>query len=245
MLNWITLKQTTYSIYIMGAGDSDRERDLLRTATDWFMARSLAANTARCYATHATSFVAFCLFFMLQPMLPVTDCALAQYIVFLSMTLKPQSIRVYMAGLRHFHIANGFDWIPVRDRPQAYQAYRGVQRMRGSASASKLAISLELLLTIRSYLDFTSFNDIMWWAAAMTAFYGLLRKDNITVSKPEAYNHRVNLSRADFKIAPGEGTFNTAPAPIVWLRIKQSKTYQFGAREHVLPLHPVHEREEL
>jgi integrase len=58
------------------------------------------------------------------------------------------------------------------------------------------------------------------------AFFGLFRKDNITVGKPNAFNPRAHLTVSDFMVKDGE----------LWVRVGHSKTNQFQKRCHWVPL---------
>ena len=47
-------------------------------------------------------------------------------------------------------------------------------------------------MAMRGHLDFSKPADVMWWAAALTAFFGCFRKDNVTVDKESSFNSSAN-----------------------------------------------------
>jgi hypothetical protein len=107
--------------------------------------------------------------------------------------------------------------------------YQGVRRLHGTKSTPKLSLTVEMLLAFVEFLDFSDPNAIMWWAASLTSFFGILRKDNVTVLKSDSFNSRNNLTRGDFSL-------DEANNNIVWVRIKHSKTNQVKAHTQLLPL---------
>jgi len=60
----------------------------------------------------------------------------------------------------------------------------------------------------------------------LVAFFGMFRKDNISVNKASAFNPRANLTRGDFLIRGSK----------IWVKVGHSKVNQFGARYHWVPL---------
>ena len=60
-------------------------------------------------------------------------------------------------------------------------------------------------MAMRDHLDFSNPADVMWWAAALTAFFGCFRKDNVTVDKESSFNSSTNLSKGD--LAPHSGSW--------------------------------------
>ena len=70
--------------------------------------------------------------------------------------------------------------------------------MYGVGPKPKLAITLEILLAMHGRLDFNIPADVKWRAAALTAFFGCVRKDNVTVDKESSFNSSANLCRGDF-----------------------------------------------
>ncbi|KAK3264909.1 hypothetical protein CYMTET_26377 [Cymbomonas tetramitiformis] len=73
--------------------------------------------------------------------------------------------------------------------------------------------------------------DMSLSAAILVGFFGMFRKDNLTVGKEDAYNTRAALVRDDVLfVDDGEA---------VWIRVHYSKTIQCGERCHWVPLRRV------
>lgn len=194
-----------------------------------------AGNTRKAYASHVKAYVGFCIFFDFNP-LPASDIALSQFLVFQSQTVNPSSLQTYMSGIRAFHLDHGFTWPHVSTRPVIFRTLQGLKRVCGAPAKPKLAITLEHLLKFREFLNFDDPNDVMWWGAALTAFFCALRKDNVTVEKASSWNSRANLTRGDF--APKYGWARVLEGPL-WVRLRHSKTNQQGAKCHLIPLIPI------
>ena len=84
---------------------------------------ALAKSTSRNYESQARSFVAFCLAYGHLPPFPVTDLALSQYLTFMSITCKPQSLRVYLSGIRDASLDANFAWSPIGERHFVWRTY--------------------------------------------------------------------------------------------------------------------------
>ena len=198
-------------------------------------ANAYSASTQSGYASHIRAYLLFCLYFDFNP-LPGSDVALSQFFVFQSQTVAPQSLQIYCAGIRSFHLDNGFPWLHISARPGPNRILRGLKRIYGVGAKPKLAITLEILAKMRNFLDFSDHNDVNWWAAALVCFFACLRKDNCTVEKESSFNSSANLCRGDF--GPQLGWSRVLESAL-WVRIRRSKTNQVRARVHMVPLMPV------
>ena len=196
---------------------------------------AFSENTNKGYASHIKSWLLFCLYFSFD-CLPATDAGLSQYLVFQAQSVSPSSLQIYMCGIRSFHIDNGFSWPHVSSRPQVHRTMRGLKRVFGVGPKQKFAITLEILMAMRGHMDFDKLADVMWWAAALTAFFGCFRKDNVTVDKESSFNSSANLSRGDF--SPQSGNWENVFEEPLWIRVRRSKTNQSRAKVHYIPLIP-------
>jgi hypothetical protein len=68
-------------------------------------------------------------------------------------------------------------------------------------------------------------NMLTLWAACLVAFFGLLRKDNVTVAKAASFNPNRCLLRSDFDFA----------ASFMVVKLRWSKVIQFSERYHSIP----------
>jgi integrase len=189
---------------------------------------ALAANTRRTFSTGAKMFILFCLAFKLKP-LPLSNLVLCGFVQFQSRTCCYSTIKTYLSGVRDWVLSMGHKWVPWSQRFPVYRTMQGIRRALGDRVRRKMAVTPELLLVLFACLDLTVENDVWLWAAMLVAFYGMFRKDNITVGKASAFNPRANLSVGDFVWHRGQ----------LWVRVRHSKVIQFEERAHWVPLLPV------
>ena len=190
--------------------------------------KARADNTTKVYTTAELAFLRFCVYFSFV-CLPVEDEVLAKFVIFQSASCSYHTLKVYLFGIRTWSLKMGYEWKPWSTRFQVYAAMQGLKRLFGATQEQKLAVSPALLLTMCAFLDMKKHNDVMLWAAMLVAFFGMFRKDNITVGKVGAFNPRSNLTRGDF----------FKQNDMFWIRVKHSKTNQFQERFHWVPLMPV------
>ena len=129
-------------------------------------------------------------------------------------------MRVYLSAVRSFHIQAGYD-DPLLGCPRLPLVTRGLRRKNSEVPKSKLPITSFVLHMIKLQLDFTNFDDVMFWAACLTAFFGFLRAAEFTMP-PEGFNPAKHLDISDVSVD------KKPVADKVFLRLKFSKTDQFG-----------------
>ena len=157
--------------------------------------------------------------------------SLASFVVFQSHTCSVATLKVYLYAVRARVLARGSQFEPWGSRYPVYSAMQGLERLFGTETARKLAVTPKLLLQFVILLNIVDvMNDIMLWGAMVVAFFGLFRKDNITSGKVTAFNPRAHLCVGDLHVTQ-EG--------VVWLKVRHSKTNQFRARYHWVPLVPM------
>jgi len=192
--------------------------------------QALAEKTRATYGVGTKAFLLFCIsmnvWTVVLGQVPPSDALLAYFVGFQSQTCSHSSLKTYLYGIRNWTLNNGFEFEPWTQRYKVYSAMRGVRRVFGDFVDRKLAVTPQLLLMIYNCMDLSKHNDAMLWCAMLVAFWGLFRKDNITVGKASAFNPRANLTRGDFSVKNG----------ILWVKVRHSKTNQFQQRCHWVPL---------
>ena len=96
------------------------------------------------------------------------------FTTFLSATLKPQSIKVYLYGVRNLHLEHGFP-DPLPEARQLRRLLHGIKRLKGSQPDARLPITPSLLRSFHMLLLTAHYDHLMLWAACLTAFFGFLR----------------------------------------------------------------------
>jgi len=158
---------------------------------------------------------------------PVSKVTIARYVAHLAHTLKYQTITQYINVIRLLHLEYGFP-NPLHDNWLLTSLLKGVARAKGTAVNKKLPITPEMLLLLRQTLDFTTVNDVVFWAAALTMFFTLFRKSNVFPPSIAKFDANKHLCRKDFSVLPD----NTG----LLISIKWSKTIQLQDRSLITPL---------
>ena len=137
--------------------------------------------------------------------------------------LAPSSITTYVSAVRSLHIDAGL-LDPTAGALRLRRLLQGVRRHPSSPARSpRLPITNEILRVLAQALEFPSFDNIMFWAACCTAFFGFLRVSEF--SCPGIFVPSQHLSRHDV---------SWDPAGFYRLFLKRSKTDPFASGYTVL-----------
>lgn len=109
---------------------------------------------------------------------PVNEQTVAQYAAYLARRLKPSSIKQYINIIRILHLESGLPH-PFRDSWYVQTTLKGIEKCKGCATDKKTPITPELLHIIKSQLDLECRQDIVFWAACLVLFFGVLRRSNL------------------------------------------------------------------
>ena len=112
------------------------------------MASSIVASTRRTYTTAQRRFIAFCYQTkQLAPSgfpCPTSKRTLMLFAAHLADSMKANSNKVYMAGVRSLHVKQGFP-IPFDNRLRLERVLRGIKRMQGSEKRDRCPVTISLL----------------------------------------------------------------------------------------------------
>ena len=112
------------------------------------MANGLAASTRRTYTTAQRRFVAFCYQTkQLAPSgfpCPASERTLMLFAAHLADSMKANSIKVYMAGVRSLHVEQGFP-NPLDNRLRLERVLRGIKRTQGSEKRDRRPVTISVL----------------------------------------------------------------------------------------------------
>ena len=198
----------------------------LDRSVEFFFRNGLANSTQRTYNSAKKRYIMFCSSVNLPP-LPVTEQLLCRFVSYLAnQSLTHSTIKGYLAGVRHLHIAEGLGDPRISAMAQLEQVLRGVKltqaRGRGTKgqSRSRLPITVDLLCKLKKVWSDTA-SGTMLWAAASTCFFGFLRSGEVTIPSDHGYDEGAHLSFADVAV-------DCLQDPkIVKIKIKASKTDPF------------------
>ena len=119
--------------------------------------------------------------------------------------LSYKTLKVYLAGIQYHSIINGFP-VSLSSMHQLFYTLRGVRRLQGSAftrpprspiTTRHLHILLEFFRS-----SFKPFDANMLSAAALTAFFGLLRSSEYLPAHSSTYDPATTLLCSDVFISP-------------------------------------------
>lgn len=179
-----------------------------------------ADSTKATYSSQLKSYLRFCVYFKLQPV-PVTQLNLCRYAVFLARSLSFSSIPAYLNVVRIIHLEAGLD-NPLNNW-QLKSLLKGIKRVIGKPPNQKLPITLDILRTIHSKLEYSISSNKAFWAASLVAFYAFLRKSTLLPKSSSDIN----------VILVQDVKFCTSGAV---LSIKHTKTIQYHERILNIPL---------
>jgi hypothetical protein len=182
-----------------------------------------ADSMKSCYRSHLNSYLRFCIYYSRCPV-PVDQVTLKTYAAFLARSLKPSSLAGYFNIIRILHLERGLD-NPIQGNWDLNLVRKGITRQLGVPPVQKLPITIEILMKIHSLLNWSSPMDLAFWAVCLTGLYGLLRKSSL-LPKSVSSDFSMTLLRSDVVLME---------ADCFVLRVRKSKTNQFGQRVLQLP----------
>lgn len=188
------------------------------------MAHGIAVSTRRTYTTAQRRFITFCYTTkQLSPAgfpCPASEWTLILFVTHLAGSLKANSIKVYLAGVRSLHIEQGFS-NPLENRLRLERVIRGIKRLQGSDKRDRHPVTINVLRKFERQITHTRYDDSMFWAACCLGFFGFLRSGEFTVASHTSFNHDLHLSIDDIQV-------DRRHSPnFMLVNIKASKTEQF------------------
>jgi hypothetical protein len=209
----------------------------LEQRTALLVSMRIAEKTTKRYETGAKAFARFAVFYRFLPVLPATDKALAAFVSFQSQSCTYDTLLGYISHIRDLHLRNGYPFQPTASRWLVKSALIGIRRAFGTPKRKKLAITLDMLQRMHTAIHNGNFARThkhtdgairCVWAAVLVGFFAMLRKDNISSGKTRTFDPSHCLIRSDLRY--------TQHTRALWLRCRFSKTNQFNARQHIVPL---------
>ena len=153
---------------------------------------------------------------------------LATYVLFLAGSLRsPKSVAAYVRGVKTLFVlldynVDHFDAIMLR------LALKGVARKFPHRPHRAYPLTPSILLKLFELLDFGIVDHVVFWSLILTGFFTMARKSNLMVTS--GTDGAIPVKRGHIRYHSGMLVFY-----FVW-----SKTNQFGARVHSVPVSPIH-----
>lgn len=193
---------------------------------EYYFQNGLAASTQRSYNSGKRRYLKFCQIKGSAPV-PASEHQLCQFVAFLANEkLCHNTIKSYLAAIRHLHIAEGAGDPGMSNMPRLEQVVKGVkatQVKEGKKVKARLPITPELLLRMKQAWsqEQDSRDIVMLWAAVSVCFFGFLRAGEICVPSDSSYDEGAHLNFKDVSVDSME-----KPSRLK-IRIKASKTDPF------------------
>lgn len=107
---------------------------------------------------------------------PIAKEHLIEFITYMHKRVAPPTLLSYLSALKHHHKMNHFNWNETRDDPLVSQLLKTIdQNHTHKPVKQKSHITRHHLRTLKANLNFNNPDDNVFWAIALTAFYGLAR----------------------------------------------------------------------
>ena len=173
--------------------------------------------------TQVRSYFSFCAYFHKKP-LPADATTIYTFAQFLSRTLKPQSVRNYLSGVKMLHILHGLPYNFSQD-PLLQLELRGISRLDPHVPVRAIPITPHILLAFHRFMDIHNSLHASVWACSLFTFYLMARLGSILPSSHKTPAQRfLTRDRVNFSL---QGLLVT---------LLHTKTIQFGRRRLHIPL---------
>lgn len=167
----------------------------------------------------------FCYFFNLTPV-PTNIQTLVWYAQFLSRSMKSSaSVKNYIHSLKTLHLFLGTQ-CPDLSEFHLKLVLKGIARSNPHCTHQAWPITPSILLEFYSLFDFTTAEDTTFWCLFIFAFFLMCRKSNLVPDTIKSFDVQKQLCRKNITLADG----------MIIIKMKWSKTIQFGERELSIPL---------
>ena len=150
---------------------------------------------------------------------------ICHYLVFLSRTASYPTLKNHLSSIRLLFELQQLN-IDLHQDFFIRLTLRGLKRLHGHSPASKLPITPQILLRLHSTIDFSNSLDLVFWTAALVAFFTFFRKSNLFPSSPSSFDPVRNLTRQDVQILQS----------FALITVNWTKTIQFQERRLTIPI---------
>ncbi len=103
---------------------------------------------------------------------------------------------------------------------------RALHKTLGYHAQSTQPVTPDILLDIYQHLSLSNTTHVAFWAATVVSFFGFLRKSNLVPPSAKTFDPSRHLARRDLQLSED----------ILTIRLRYTKTIQFGERQLTLPL---------
>lgn len=207
---------------------SENHLEVLRMDLRKANKRAYAVGSRRNLRVQWESFLLFCLFFKFCS-LPTSTETLQLYAQFLSRSFKSvDSIKNYISGVRSVHLLLGYN-IEHINNFLLNLSLKGIAKSIPHIVKQAEPITPDILMSIHSFLDFSSIDNYTFWCLFLFAFFLMARKSNLVPTSSKDLSEPKFLLRKDV-------SFDDST---LLVSMKWTKTIQAGERILITPLSPI------
>ena len=185
-----------------------------------YVRESLSAATQATYRSGLNSYQRFCFESGHSPFPPIEELVCA-YVSHMAGLVSHRTIKVYLAGVQYHCNVNGWN-VRLSDMRRLHYVLRGIQRVQGQrfSRPRRAPITIRHLFQIIQFLgrhNLTYHDQVVYTAASLLAFFGLLRVSEYTCSSARGFDSSIHLGLQDVIIS----------GQVAQVRLKASKTDPF------------------
>lgn len=169
-----------------------------------YFQNGLASSTQRTYNSAKKRYLQFCKDKSLSP-LPAPEQQLCQFVSSLAIqSLCHNTIKSYLAAIRHLHIAEGYGDPHIHTMARLEQVLKGIKiiQAKGPKRSERLPITPNLLAKLKEVWSsrLSKFDGQMLFAAASLCFFGFMRSGELTIPSAASYDEGAHLSFSDVAV---------------------------------------------
>lgn len=168
----------------------------LKLQTEQLMRHTLATASLKTYEVGVRAWLRFCQQYNFLPLNPLSG-QVCSFVTWLSLPspsskngLQAKTIKVYLNGLRHIHVANSLE-SPIASL-QVWMLLRAVKRTQAKVeTVPRRPVTVSLLSYLRPLLNLNSYDDSVFWLIMVFGVRGLFRLGELLPSSKHDIDHNV------------------------------------------------------
>lgn len=188
---------------------------------------AFADSTYKNLKIQLETYFLFCFYFNFDA-IPTSVLVLSLYAQFLSRSFATvDSIKNYISAVKTLHLL-------LTENTEAFDSlylkliFRGLLRIKSHCPKQAMPITPQILCDFRSKFDMKCAIDSTFWCLFLHAFFLMFRKSNLVPVSVSSFDSNKQLCRKNY-------TYDILNN-VLLVRVKWSKTNQYGEREIIIPL---------
>ena len=139
----------------------------------------LAKSTSSTYATGNRQYIQFCKLHSISDPYPAQEDYILGFITFLYMNNKASStIHVYLYAIR-YHQLYTYNTDPLKGHHKIEALVKAIKRIKRVSQKQRIPITIPILDKIKTFLNMSTYDHQVIWAALVLGVYGLLRTSEL------------------------------------------------------------------